>query len=210
MKTLGYILFFCQFTLFVNAQSITEDSLQTGDLVFLDLDCGPLCDAIESVTPDYEGHSFTHVGIIFIKDHQPYVVEATGKQVQVNTLKTVTARSIHPVFIGRLKPAWQKLRKKAVRFAKKQVGIPYDDNYLMDNGKYYCSELVYEAFKSANHHQEIFRLFPMTYKAPRDTAYFPAWVQYFKQLHQPIPQGKPGCNPGSIAISPQLNLFALK
>ncbi|MHC4724324.1 MAG: hypothetical protein ACYS9V_08765 [Planctomycetota bacterium] len=35
-----------------------------GDLLFQDLDCGPLCDAIEKVTTGYQGSNFSHVGIL--------------------------------------------------------------------------------------------------------------------------------------------------
>jgi len=38
--------------------------LQPGDLLFQDLDCGPLCDAIEKVTTGYQGANFSHVGIV--------------------------------------------------------------------------------------------------------------------------------------------------
>ena len=37
---------------------------QTGDLLFQDMDCGPMCDAIEAVTQGAEGAKFSHIGIV--------------------------------------------------------------------------------------------------------------------------------------------------
>ena len=38
--------------------------LRPGDLLFQDLDAGPLCDAIEKVTTGYRGANLTHVGVV--------------------------------------------------------------------------------------------------------------------------------------------------
>jgi len=38
--------------------------LKVGDLLFQDLDSSPLCDAIETVTPGFQGASLSHIGIV--------------------------------------------------------------------------------------------------------------------------------------------------
>ena len=194
----------------VQGQSFSSDSIATGDLLFLDLDCGALCSAIEAVTPHYKGVAFSHVGLLIRKTNgQLLVIEATGDSVQCNPLEQVLHRSPHPAYVGQLRRQWKPLAAAAVAFAERQIGQPYDGAFLLNNGKYYCSELVYEAFKWANHNHPVFRLFPMTYKEPGESAYFPAWVRYFNSIHQAIPEGKPGCNPGSIAVSGKLRLSPL-
>jgi hypothetical protein len=88
-----------------------------------------------------------------------------------------------------------------------QMGVLYDDQYLYDNGKYYCSELIYDAFKAANKNKPFFKLFPMTYKKPGSDAYFPAWKVYFEHLNMEVPEGKPGCNPGGISLSDKIDIL---
>jgi len=87
--------------------------------------------------------------------------------------------------------------------------VPYDDEYVYNNGAYYCSELIYDAFMFANNGTPFFRLFPMTYKQPGTNDYFPAWVEYYKQICKPIPEGQPGCNPGGISVSDTIEISPL-
>jgi hypothetical protein len=84
-------------------------------------------------------------------------------------------------------------------YCRSQLGKPYDQVFTMTDDSYYCSELVYDAYKQANGGKPFFKLRPMTFHPPGSKTYFPAWVQYYKELHQPIPEGQLGCNPGGIA-----------
>ena len=179
---------------------------QTGDLLFQDLDCGDLCDAIECVTPQVQGKHFSHVGMVYIVQDSVWVVEAIEKDVHLTPLNKFLQRQLdsndHPkVIVGRLKKAYSDLNARAVAFAVMQHGKLYDNAFLQDNGKYYCSELVYEAYKEANQQRAFFNLYPMTFKDPATGKTHPAWKSYFKELGMKVPEGKLGCNPGSIAIS---------
>jgi hypothetical protein len=143
------------------------------------------------------------------------VVEAIGKEVQVHSLKTFFARSgdtgvISNITVGRLKKPYKSLIPGAQAFALQQVGQPYDDDFLMNNGKWYCSELIYAAFKHANNGRTFFPLQPMTFKDPKTHEFFPAWIDYYRALKEPIPQGKPGINPGLISRSPKLSIVDIK
>src|SRR5690606_29412615 len=111
--------------------------LQTGDLLFQDLDCGDLCDAIESVTQGYEGRNFSHVGMVLVEQDSLWVVESIGAGVHRTELEQFRRRSAHPLTIGRLKPVFTALIPEAVLFARQQFGVPYDDEFLYNNGKYY-------------------------------------------------------------------------
>ena len=101
--------------------------------------------------------------------------------------------------MGRLKLNYIKLLPKALLFCSKQLGKQYDDAFLPNNGKYYCSELLYDAFKYANNGKVFFSLQPMTFKDKKMKTYYPAWVDYFAALKIDIPEGIEGCNPSSIA-----------
>lgn len=185
---------------------------QTGDLLFQDIDCGDLCDAIEKVTPEVHGRHFSHVGMVYIVQDSVWIIEAIDKDVHLTPLHQFLQRQQDEngnpkVIVGRLKKAYRHLNKKAISFAIKQRGVPYDDDFLMNNGKYYCSELVYEAYKEANGNRDFFNLYPMTYKDPKTGKTNPAWKHYFKKAGNKIPEGKPGCNPGSIAISDVLEII---
>lgn len=181
--------------------------LRTGDLLFQDLDCGPLCDAIEEVTQSYGGQHFSHTGLVYLEGDSAWVIEAAGSQVRRTPLSSFLARSTHKVFAARLKPAYQKLIAPAVDFSLRQLGTPYDEVYLYNNGKYYCSELIYDAFKEANGGQPFFRLEPMTFRPLQSKEFFPAWVDYYRELGTEIPEGALGINPGGLSRSEKIRIL---
>jgi uncharacterized protein YycO len=194
------LLYFSIIIFFLNACQQKEIALQNGDFIFQTLDCGPLCDAILEVTPAYENHRFNHLGMVFIENDSIKIIEAAGNSVRVVSLEKFLSNSQKPHFVGRLKEAFQPLIPKAILFAKAQIGTPYDDAYLYDNEAYYCSELIYDAFLSAQG-KPLFSLQPMTFKSPKTNEFAPAWVEYYKELNIPIPEGEMGCNPGGFATS---------
>ena len=191
-----------------------NDRLHEGDLLFQDLRCGELCDAITAVTKGVDGRSFSHCAMIVKDGDSLKVIEAIGKDVHFTSLRTFFARSgdtdrIEHITVERLKPRFQKLIPAAVEYVKSQLDVPYDDEFRIHNGKLYCSELLYEAFRSANHNTDFFNLEPMTFKSSDCHAFFPAWVKYYQRLNKPIPEGEPGLNPGSISRSLKLYVIHL-
>ncbi len=192
--------------------SITTDAqskikLQEGDLLFQNLDCGPLCDAIEKVTTGYKGLAFSHIGFVVNEKDSLYVLEAIGKDVHLTPVHIFFQRSHHAVYIGRVKSKYSSLLKDAVAFAKHQTGVLYDDVFLYNNGKYYCSELIYDAFKYANEGLPFFSLEPMTFCEPATSVFFPAWVDYYNELNIKIPEGEAGINPGGISTSRKISIL---
>lgn len=195
------ILFLC-LTLSVGAQNY-----KTGDLLFQNLDCGEICDAIEAVTTGYENQSFSHIGLVYVHNDSVFVIEAIGNDVHLTSIVDFLERSDTLLVQGRLKPEYTKLIPKAIQFALIQQGKPYDEPFLYNNGKYYCSELIYDAFAFANNGKAFFQLEPMTFKKPDSQEYFPVWVDYYKKLNMPIPEGKPGINPGGISRSDKIEIL---
>jgi len=186
------------------AQQLQIAELQDGDLLFQNIDCGPLCDAIEKVTTGYKGNNFSHIGLVYKRNDSVYVIEAISKDVHLTPIADFAARSQHPMYVAALKPAYKKLNKQALQYALQQQGVPYDNVFLYNNGKYYCSELIYDAYKRANGGKPFFKLEPMTFKQPGTSQYFDAWISYYKELNADIPQGQPGINPGGISRSDKI------
>ena len=200
-----YILIFLLGITSAFAQSKID--LKDGDLIFQDMDCGPLCDAIEAVTEGHNGADYSHMGLVYHRNDTLYIIEAAGSAVRLSTLENFSKNTSKPMLVGRLKKEYQELIPTAISFSLKQMGVPYDDEYVYDNGSYYCSELIYDAFKEANNGKPFFKLYPMTYKEPGTNAFFPAWVDYYKTINKPIPEGLPGCNPGGISTSNKIDIL---
>jgi hypothetical protein len=199
----------CLFLLFLglNAQAQTlKFELKNGDLIFQDLDCGPMCDAIEAVTEGYKGQKFSHVGLVWKKGNTIQIIEALSKGVDTIPLEQFMLRDTLHYKIGRVLPPYQKLIPKAIQFATQQLGKPYDVAFTYGNEAYYCSELIYDAFPYANKGKTFFQLFPMTFKQPQSETYFPVWVDYFNKLGIPIPEGELGCNPGGLSQSTKIKI----
>ena len=197
-----------------NSSSSKTGALQEGDLLFQDLNCGELCDAIEAVTDGVNGRDFSHCAMVVKINDTLQVVEAIGDKVQVTSLRNFFARSgdtttIENITVGRVLEKYHPIVAKAAMKVKEYIGQPYDDVFLMDNNSWYCSELLYDTFKEANDAKAFFELNPMTFKDPNTHTFFPAWVDYYKQLKQDIPEGKPGINPGLISRSEKIEIVRL-
>lgn len=84
--------------------------------------------------------TITHCGVVVIKDGNPYVLE-TQKTLVLTPLKKFIAR-------GKDGKYWHK-RPKLDNIKIKYsgyLGKPYDLAFKFDNGKFYCSELIYDVY----------------------------------------------------------------
>ncbi len=208
--TIGLLVIGCRQSIFEKGPGF---ALQEGDMLFQDLDCGPLCDAVEKVTTGYHGADFSHVGIVAKDDSGNFVVvEALTNGVEVTPLQTFLDRSFDvkhrpKVVVGRLKQHYRCLIPLAIKEALALKGKPYDKVFVINNEAYYCSELIYEIFLRANDGNPVFTLRPMTFNDPDTRATFPVWREYFSELGVSIPEGEIGINPGSISCSPVLTII---
>lgn len=110
---------------------------QEGDILF-QVSCSRQSPFIQQAT----GSKWSHCGIVVEKDKQWYVLEASNV-VKLTPLKAWIKRGKN----GEMK----KLRvlKKPVKIKYgKYLGKPYDLAFKFNNGKWYCSELVYDIYKS--------------------------------------------------------------
>ena len=209
------------------AEKEKEFQLQVGDFLFQDLDSSPLCEAIESVTPGYNNGNFSHVGIIikggdpilqnvdskfeekyFFNLQQDYrVLEAIPAEVTTTRIDSFLNNSLDSlsnpkVIVGRLKVEYRYLIKDAIRFLNGKIGVKYDDEFLLNNEKYYCSELIYEAFKK----EDVFELAPMNFMN-KENKIMPIWQNYYDKLNMKVPQGELGINPGLMSISNKIDII---
>lgn len=185
------------------------EGLQEGDLLFQDLDCGSFCQAIEAVTEGRHGKDFSHIGLVVRDDDQWKVLEAVSAGVRLVHLDRFLNRSLDDhqqpkVWVGRTDLS-AKARRQAVQWALQQLGAPYDDAFVIDNDRYYCSELIRDAFQTEAGHY-LFEWTPMTFIDPETGRTFPVWKSYYQNLHRPIPEGAPGINPGLISRSPHVRI----
>ncbi|WP_428400362.1 YiiX/YebB-like N1pC/P60 family cysteine hydrolase [Niabella insulamsoli] len=188
------------------AQRLNLKDLKTGDLLFQNLDCGDMCEAIEAVTRGWHKHDFSHMGMVEREGGNIYIWESVAAGVRRLALDSFSKRSAHQLIAGRLKRRYRKLIPSAIGYLHQQIGVAYDLAFLPDNGKFYCSELIYEAFKNAAGGKPLFKLEPMTFKRPGSDEYFPVWEKYYQQLEIPIPEGVPGCNPGGLSRSRKITI----
>ncbi|MFH1263014.1 MAG: YiiX/YebB-like N1pC/P60 family cysteine hydrolase [Pseudomonadota bacterium] len=186
-------------------------AIQSGDLVFLDLGCGKLCDAIADVTKRQfrvKGPSLSHVGILSEEEGRWFLYEAWDG-VQRTPYEKVSARLRklpHPEQrrrFGHIRGLSLEDRVRIVGVAKRYLGRPYDEAFLRNNGKYYCSELVADVFSKALPNRRLFSYRPMYFgdpRNPRDRAW-KIWKDYFKKRGERVPVGKPGVSPLGIYLS---------
>ncbi|MEI6093427.1 MAG: YiiX/YebB-like N1pC/P60 family cysteine hydrolase [bacterium] len=186
--------------------------LKEGDLLFQDLDCGPVCDAIEEVTPGVDGARLSHVGIVSrVQQGNVYVIEAFINGVEEVKFKDFLLRSSNKkgkpkVLVGRVNLD-EKLINKAVEKARSVIGAKYDLalNFDISDNKYFCSELVYDAFRDEEN-KPVFELKEMTFKESVTNRTKEVWVEYFKNIKTKVPEGGLGISPAEISRSKYVNI----
>ena len=201
MKKYFYLLF----TILISCTKNLK--LQEGDLLFQDLDSSPLCDAIELVTPGYNGANFSHIGLVVLDNDTLKVLEAIPPKVMITNLDDFINRSFDKngnpkVIVGRLKKEFTNSISNAVSYSKSKLDITYDEVFLINNETYYCSELIFEAFEK----DSIFQLKPMTFLHPKTKDTLKIWKEYYSDLNTNIPEGNPGINPGIMSLSNKIEM----
>jgi uncharacterized protein YycO len=207
------ILFIAVVCTICSCSSKDPKQLQAGDILFETIDCGPLCDAINKVTDGYKGKDYNHCGLVVQVGDSLKIVEAIGDHVQINPIEVFYKRvgddtnTIKNSLHARVKKEYQHLIPEACAAAMTYKDLPYDDAFILNNNKMYCSEVLFEAFKKANGGKDIFTCQPMTYKDPETKEFFPPWVEYYKGLNTEIPEGLMGLNPGGISLSDKIEVI---
>jgi len=176
--------------------------LQTGDILFCSYQHGELSNAINEVTQTEKATNYSHMALVEILGTDTFSIHASLKRGVVKEPLNKFFQIDQPAMVDiyRLKDSLQFAVSAAITQANKKVGMPYNSHYRMNDTCYYCSQLVYEAFKA----DSIFRLEPMTFKNPESGNFNEGWIKYYESLGIEIPEGEPGCNPNGLAASNNL------
>lgn len=174
---------------------------QDGDIAFQVSETSDFVKAITDVSAMHDSIKFSHVGIVVIDKDGPAVLEAVPQGgVKITPMDTYLADA--ETLDGRPGVVIKRINHdfpidKAIAKAKTYIGQEYDWNFLPDNGKMYCSELVYEGFidEDGTH---LFKSSPMNFRNS-DGEYPAYWVDLFTRLGAEIPQDVQGTSPQEMS-----------
>lgn len=194
-----YRVLFVVATAYLMAACACGTGLKNGDLVFVGENGSAFSSAIAESTSDSEGTRWVHVGIIEVRGDSIFVIEAEPRNgVRHRPLAGFVAEQDGAVIkYMRLKTDFAA--DEAIARAISRIGEPYDWYYLPDNGRCYCSELIYDSYldESGAH------IFPAESMSFRDAdGQMPQfWIDLFAALGCEVPEGEKGTNPDSMAES---------
>lgn len=187
--------------------------LESGDLLFQDLDGGPYIAAIEAVTVGWRGAEFAHVGIVDIAEGGAVmVIEALPENGVVSTPIDIFLGRSHDhagrpkVVVGRMTKQSRQIASAAIARAKSRIGRPYDPAFVAGDDAWYCSELVHDVYRELKSGDTVFQLEPMTFIDPVSGRTFEIWEDYFAKLKIDVPEGRPGINPGALSRSLRITI----
>jgi len=122
-----------------------RSALRDGDIIFQRSRSGQ-SEAIALAT----GSPWTHVGVLFLEKGEWQVLEAVGPVRTIPLEQWIANGEGEKFVLKRLDPAHGKLDVEALsamrRIGKKYLGRPYDELFLWDEERLYCSELVWKVY----------------------------------------------------------------
>ena len=126
-----------------NKYTFDQRHFKTGDVLLQHIP-GKLTSVIKDVTNSL----YSHCGMVVIKHHKIYVIEAIGP-VKYTPLSRWLKQGRDN--FTQLRPVDFEYHQitRVVREAEKLLGKPYDIQYELDEEKIYCSELIYKAYLRA-------------------------------------------------------------
>ena len=184
---------------------IRLQDLQNGDLIFVGAENSAFSEAISNATKK-DSANFTHTAIVEVEPQGVFIIEASadkGGVVRTAWQDFAKHNENRLLVLMRLKNAHQIDISAAIKRAKGYLGQPYDFYFYPNNGKMYCTELVWEAFLDGRG-MRIFEAKPMNFYAADGTL-----PPYFKELFEQrlkvsVPQGILGTNPNDMSKSKAL------
>ncbi len=174
------------------------EDIQSGDIIFVSLPMNySLIDSVV-VNDTSSEKNFIHVAVADVdEDGKLWVIDATLKH-GVDRHPVDTFFNDFTLRNGEL-PNMEVWRLKDcsdmgiyMENIKQYIGEEYDMNFMMDNGKHYCSELIYDAYLKDGEH--VFELGEVVMRNSKGTVPI-YWIQLFDKISMPLPQGKVGIMP---------------
>lgn len=174
-------------------------SLQAGDLVFRIAGEEGMSSAVAASTAWNDSLKFDHVAIVAVGDGKPYIIEAApdGGVRRTSWEEFIESGGAVVMRVNVDFPV-----DMAIERASGFIGQDYDWHFLPDNGKLYCSELVWESYLYADG-SRLFEALPMNFR-DSDGNMPVFWEELFRRFGEPVPEGVPGTNPNDMAKSPCL------
>ena len=178
--------------------------LREGDLLFCIAVKG---NAITDVTEGTENLNIDHLAIVHYRGNSPYALEAVRQGVVLTEIDSFMKRnsrnaSLPLVLASRLRDTTGV--SHSVSRALTHLGKPYDYNFMPDDDRIYCSELVQKSYVDVNG-ELIFKPIPMSFhdRNGRITDY---WKAYYGRQGLQVPEGEPGSNPGDLSRRKELTV----
>lgn len=168
---------------------------KTGDLLFVRSKDSEMEKAISASTGEY-----THVALVEITNGYTWVIEA-DRQEGVRRIQFYKWEQEYADQYDVFRFTQPFDTNDVISRAKRFLWEPYDDAFLPDNGKLYCSELIYECFWKNGEH--LFEAKQMNWR-DADGNIPDYWIVHFQKLGTPVPEGILGTNPTDMAKSPLL------
>ena len=169
-------------------------TLQSGDLLFFTGVIGDMDKAITESTGVY-----THVAMVERdSSERVWIIDASPYRGVRRTLLSEYYRHYYDLYRFIVPFDTAAVIARVHTF----LGQPYDDCFLPDNGKMYCSELIYECFLDTNGNH-LFKAKPMNWRDAKGK--LPKyWKKHFQKLGMKAPEGVLGTNPTDLSRSPLL------
>jgi hypothetical protein len=119
-------------------------SLRDGDLIF------QTSTSSQSMATMLATRSATsHMGIVKKTGKNVVIIEAVGPVQETSLQKWLQQGMLARVTVARHQKLSPALSSKVLNQARKYYGQPYDPIFLFNNGRLYCSELPYLAYRAA-------------------------------------------------------------
>lgn len=173
-----------------------------GDLLFQIHESSDMTDAITASTAGKDSLKFDHVAISLGSERIDSVIEASAEGgVRIVPLHEFLAASTRfggrpVVVVMRLRDTSGLAGRAAIR-ARRYLGQPYDYSYLPNNGRIYCSELVWESYLDSDG-RRIFPAHPMHFRDSE--GHLPQfWQELFAAQGEFVPEGIAGTNPSDLS-----------
>ncbi len=119
-------------------------SVQSGDLVFQRSSSSQ-----SAIIADVTGSEWTHVGVVFVREGEPWVLEAV-QPVRWTRYSEWSARGGGRVLVRRPREPLGEAQIDALRReGERHLSRPYDVRFEWSDHRMYCSELVWKMYERA-------------------------------------------------------------
>lgn len=188
-------------------------NLRTGDLIWVNSDCGSFCQSIIDTTKAQfgGGPDVNHIGLIEVDGGEIYIYEAVPG---AGTLRTKYSDLVarldaqksrikvsDRILFGSIRPKFRELFVGAVRDAKFELGWPYNALFKFQSGKLrYCSQWVQLLVQKRNGDKPLWTWRPMMFLGK-------TWAEYFRARGVKAPVGELGVSPLGMYVEGKGKIF---